>query len=401
MGWLKKIANSITGNSLIGTAAGAIGSLISGHQQQQSQERAAQLQFENWQKTYGIQRRDALADYERNLADQRQLMLDQAGIQKQGLINAGINPANQAGNMTLTAPNISSVNASQGSYNPVNQTATPFSAFAEYLQKMSDPLYKAQYDLVQANIRKTEADASKGKTEYELNEIKIKEASETLKNRIDLVQADLDLKLQELANKKIDASIGEGKVKLQAQELENLKSQFKLLAANITSAEAVAKYADEANRLKVKELEATISNLASQTDINKVQKDILDLDKKFKSMGININSELGQIVGIFAQGKDSQVMQNVLAGFRSMFSELAAQLPDIVGEIAGKATDAAVKAAKEAAKAGYNSAKEHFGQAWNSFVEWGKEHIRKGINKIKPKKYNNKKKRYVLTGRLD
>ena len=105
MGWLKKIANSITGNSLIGAAAGAIGSLISGHQQQQSQERAAQLQFENWQKTYGIQRRDALADYERNLADQRQLMLDQAGIQKQGLINAGINPANQAGNMTLTAPN--------------------------------------------------------------------------------------------------------------------------------------------------------------------------------------------------------------------------------------------------------------------------------------------------------
>lgn len=397
MGWLKNIANSITGNSLIGTAAGAIGSLISGKQQQESQERAAQLQFENWQKTYGIQRRDALADYERNLADQRQLMLDEAGIQKQGLINAGINPANQAGNMTLSAPNISSVNASQGSYNPVSQTATAFNSFADYLQKMSDPLYKAQYDLVQANIRKTTADASKGKSEYELNEIRIQEASETLKNRIDMVQADLDLKLQELANKKIDASIGEGKVKLQAQELDNLKSQFRILAANITSAEAVSKYADETNRLKVKELEATISHLASQTDIDKIQKDILELDKHFKSMGININSELGQIVGIFAQGKGSRIMDQVLSGFRSMFTELASQLPGIIGEVLSGSAGAVV----DVAKSGWNAVTGYAGQAWNSFADWGKENLRKGISRLKPKKYNNKKRRYTLTGHLD
>lgn len=399
MGWLKKIANTITGNSLIGTAAGAIGSLISGHQQQQSQERAAQLQFENWQKTYGIQRRDALADYQRNLADQRQLMLDQAGIQKQGLINAGINPANQAGNMTLTAPNINNVNGSEGSYNPVNQTASPLTSFSDYLSKMTDPLYKAQYDLVQANIRKTETDADKGKTEGEILKNKLEEVTATLKNRIEIVQEELTAKWQENLNKATEGNILKNKEIMQSQEYENMKSQFKLLAANITTAEAVARYADEENKQKVELLKSQIANLNAETDKTKVEKDILEIDKTFKSMGININSELGQIVGIFAQGKDSQIMQNVLIGFRTMFNELASQLPTIISEITASATEAASKAAADffpnLAKAGVKAVKKRYNEAVNKVKDFG-TYVKNVVDKHSPvdKTYEKDVKRY-------
>ena len=334
MGWLKKIANSITGNSLIGTAVGAIGSLVSGHQQQQAQERAAQLQFENWQRTYGIQRKDALADYQRQLNDQRQLMLDQAGIQKQGLINAGMNPANQAGNMTLTVPNIDNTRESSGTYNPVSQTASPMASFADYMSKMTDPLYKAQYDLVQANIDKTRTDADKGKTEGEILKNKLQEVTKTLQDRISLVAQEVTKKWQENMNLATEGNILKNKETMQSQEYENMKQQFKLLAAQTTTAEAVAEYAKEENKQKVELLKAQIANLNTQSDMNKVQKEILEIDKTFKSMGININSELGQLAAIFSKGSDSKLMQNVLSGVRAMFNELASQIPGIISDIA-------------------------------------------------------------------
>ena len=73
------IANDFTSSLSSGLGSAVVGgltSLLSGDSTAKAQERAAQLQFENWNKTYNIQRKDALADYETQKSDQRQLMLD-------------------------------------------------------------------------------------------------------------------------------------------------------------------------------------------------------------------------------------------------------------------------------------------------------------------------------------
>ena len=124
MGFFKDLGNSISkglGSGIAGAAIGGISSLFGASSRAKAEQRAADLQFQNWQKTYNIQRKDALSDYIRNLHDQRELIKDQASLQKLGLEKAGINPANQDGAMSLGGASVQDVLSSDGSYNPVNQ----------------------------------------------------------------------------------------------------------------------------------------------------------------------------------------------------------------------------------------------------------------------------------------
>lgn len=363
MGLFKSIGNALTKgisggvSSLVG---GAIGSLVGGNAQRVAQERAAQLQFENWSKTYNRQRMDALADYERNLKDQRQLMLDQASIQKQGLINAGINPANQAGNMTLTVPSINNVEHADGSYNPVNQTAGPLASFGEYTQRMMDPLYRAQLDLVNAQVDKVKTDADKGKTEGELLKKQLEYASKTLNDRVNLVTQTLNEKFADVLIKGYEGTLKQGEIPIQSKKLEELKSQISLLAEQITSAKAVAKYADQYNKKKVDELTATINNLDADTNVKKVDEQLKKIEKAYKEIGININSELGQIGALILNSNSQPIAKMVLDGVKSMMTELIKGIPDAIGSITSEAVQGVPKLAVKTLKGMWDGAKGNF-----------------------------------------
>ena len=363
MGLFKSIGNALTkgiSGGLTSLVGGAVGSLFSGNAQRKAEERAAQLQFENWSKTYNRQRMDALADYERNLKDQRQLMLDQAGLQKQGLINAGINPANQAGNMTLTAPSINNIEQADGSYNPVNQTAGPLASFADYTQRMMDPLYRAQLDLVNAQVDKVKTDADKGKTEGELLKKQLEFASKTLKDRISLVTQQLNEKFADVLIKGYEGTLKQGEIPLQSKKLEELTSQISLLAEQITSAKAVAKYADETNKAKLAELKATINNLDADTSVKGVEKELKDIEKGYKEIGININSELGQIGALILNSNSQPIAKEVLAGVKKMLVELISGIPDAIADIGASAIRSAPSLVLKPLKQAWEASKGNF-----------------------------------------
>lgn len=368
MGFFKSIGNALTKgitggvSSLVG---GAIGSLVGGNADRKAQERAAQLQFENWSKTYNRQRMDAVADYERNLKDQRQLMLDEASIQKKGLEKAGINPANQAGNMTLTAPSVNNIEQSDGSYNPVNQTAGPMVSFGDYTRRMTDPLYRAQLDLVNAQVDKVKTDADKGKTEGEILKKQLEYASKTLQDRVDLVKQSLEEKFADVLIKGYEGTLKQGETHMQEQQFELLKSQVSLLAEQITSAKAVAKYADDYNRKKVDELTATINNLDADTSVKKVDAELKKIEQAYKTLGININSELGQIAALVMNSNSQPVAKMVLDGVKSLLLELVKGIPDAVGSITSEVVQSVPKVAVSTVKGIWDGAKGSF----SSFIK--------------------------------
>lgn len=374
MGFFKSIGNALTkgiSGGVTSLVGGALGSLIGGNAERKAQERAANLQFENWSKTYNRQRMDALADYERNLKDQRQLMLDQAGLQKQGLINAGINPANQAGNMTLTVPSVNDVAQSDGSYNPVNQTAGPMASFGDYTKRMMDPLYRAQLDLVNAQVDKIKTDADKGKTEKQLLEKELEYASKTLNDRVSLVTQTLNEKFADVLNKGYEGTLKQGEIPLQAKKLEVLNSQISLLAEQITSAKAVAKYADETNKAKLAELKATINNLDADTSIKGVEKELKQIEKGYKEIGININSELGQIGALILNSNYQPLAQMVLGGLKNVFVELVKGIPDAIGSITSETVQAVPKLAVKTIKGMWDGAKGNFSDFIKSMEKAG------------------------------
>lgn len=374
MKFFKSIGNALTkgiSGGLTSLVGGAVGSLFGGATQRHAQERAAQLQFENWSKTYNRQRMDALADYERNLKDQRQFMVDQAGLQKQGLINAGINPANQAGNMTLTVPSINNVEQADGSYNPVNQTAGPLTSFGDYTQRMMDPLYRAQLDLVNAQVDKVQTDADKGKTEGELLKKQLEYASKTLKDRISLVTQQLNEKLLDVAIKGYESDIKQSETHMQEQKFQLLKNQVSLLAEQITSAKAVAKYADEYNAQKVEELKATINNLNADTGVKEVEKELKNIEKAYKAIGININSELGQIGALILNSNSQPIAKMVLTGVKQMLVELISGIPDAIAEIGASAIRTAPSLALKPLKKAWDAAKGNFGDFIRSLEKNG------------------------------
>lgn len=374
MGFFKSIGNALTkgiSGGLTSLVGGAVGSLFGGASQRHAQDRAAQLQFENWSKTYNRQRMDSLADYERNLKDQRQLMLDQAGLQKQGLINAGINPANQAGNMTLTVPSLNNVQQADGSYNPVNQTAGPLASFGDYTQRMMDPLYRAQLDLVNAQVDKVQTDADKGKTEGELLKKQLEYASKTLKDRIELVTQQLNEKLLDIGIKGYESELKQGETHMQEQRFQLLKNQVALLAEQITSAHAVAKYADEYNAQKVEELKATINNLNADTGVKEVEKELKNIEKAYKAIGININSELGQIGALILNSNSQPIAKMVLTGVKQMLVELISGLPDAIADIGYSAIRSAPSLATKGLKKAWDAAKGNFGDFIRSLEKDG------------------------------
>lgn len=374
MSFFKSIGNALTkgiSGGLTNLVGGAVGSLFGGYSERQAQERAAQLQFENWSKTYNRQRMDALADYQRNLKDQRELMIDQAGLQKQGLLNAGINPANQSGNMTLTVPSINNVQQSDGSYNPVNQTAGPMASFGDYTRRMMDPLYRAQLDLVNAQVDKVKTEADKGKTEGELLKKQLEYASKTLKDRIELVTQQLNEKLLDVNIKGYESDLKQGETHMQEQKFQLLKNQVSLLAEQITSAKAVAKYADAYNEKKVEELKATINNLNADTGVKDAEKELKNIEKAYKSIGININSELGQIGALILNSNSQPIAKMVLTGVKQMLVELISGIPDAVADIGSSVIRTAPSLALKPLQKAWEAAKGNFGDFIRSLEKNG------------------------------
>ena len=236
---------------------------------------------------------------------------------------------------------------------------------------MSDPLYRAQLDLVNAQVDKVQTDADKGKTEGELLKKQLEFASKTLKDRIAIVTQQLNEKLLDVGIKGYESEIKQGETHMQEQKFQLLKNQVSLLAEQITSAKAVAKYADEYNAQKVEELKATINNLNADADVKEVEKELKKIEKAYKAIGININSELGQIGALILNSNSQPIAKQVLAGVKQMLVELISGLPDAIADIGYSTIRSAPSLGKKVIKKAWDAAKGNFGDFIRSLEKNG------------------------------
>lgn len=355
MGFFKKLFSSVgdaLGGGLVNTGLGFASSLFGNAAKDAAQARAAQLQFENWQKTYNIQRKDALADYDRNLKDQRQLMIDQAGLQRQGMEAAGLNPAQGQGSISLGGANVNDVRSSDGSYNPVTRDA--MTNFGQYIADAFDPAKQAMIANTIAQTHKLDMETKKGATETELLQYDLKKREATFDEE---VQALRD-QFSSIASKALaDTYLPQKEywaIEQLINEVDITKNKLKLSNIDV-------EYAREMKKAEWNKLQAEVDNLKSSKDLNDANSSLIKVKKGFAELGIDISSHYGSLLGPLMSGKGKEIAESALQTLSGFFG---AVLSNLKGAVFGSSDDGELEDAKE------KYVKEH----QRDFLKW---HIKK------------------------
>lgn len=324
MGFFKKLiktAGDALGAGVVNTGLGMVSSLFGNSAKDKAQERAAQLQFENWQKTYNIQRKDALADYDRNLKDQRQLMIDQAGLQRQGMEAAGLNPAQGQGSISLGGASVNDVRSSDGSYNPVTRDA--MTNFGQYIADAFDPAKQAMIANTIAQTHKLDMETKKGATEIELLQYDLKKREATFAEE---VQALRD-QFSSIASKALADAYLPQKEYYSIQQLitavDITKNELKLSNINV-------KFASKMKRAEYNKLLAEVDNLKSLKNLNDANSSLVNVKKGFAELGIDISSHYGSLLGPLMSGKGKEIAESALQTLSGFFGAMLRNLKSVV-----------------------------------------------------------------------
>lgn len=320
-------AGDALGSGAVNTGLGMVSSLFGNAAKDKAQERAAQLQFENWQKTYNIQRKDALADYDRNLKDQRQLMIDQAGLQRQGMEAAGLNPAQGQGSISLGGANVNDVRSSEGSYNPVTRDA--MTNFGQYIADAFDPAKQAMIANTIAQTHKLDMETRKGATETELLRYDLEKRELTFNEEVQALRN----QFSSIASKALADGYLSQKEYYATEQLKTAvditKNELKLSNINVEWARKMKKA--EWNKLK-----AEVDNLKSLEDLNDANAALVKVKKGFAELGIDISSHYGSLLGPLMSGKGKEIAESALQTLSGFFG---AMLRTLKGAVLGDDTE--------------------------------------------------------------
>lgn len=313
MGFFKKLFNAAgdaLGGGLVNTGLGFASSLFGNAAKDKAQARAAQLQFDNWQKTYNIQRKDALVDYDRNLKDQRQLMIDQAGLQRQGMEAAGLNPAQGQGSISLGGANVGDIRSSEGSYNPVTRDA--MTNFGQYIADAFDPAKQAMIANTIAQTHKLDMETKKGATENELLQYDLKKREATFDEE---VQALRD-QFSSIASKALaDAYLPQKEyfaVQQLITEVDITKNKLKLSNIDV-------EFARQMKKAEYDKLQADIEKLKASKNLDDANAALINVKKGFAEIGIDISSHYGSLLGPLMSGKGKELAQSALQTLSGFF----------------------------------------------------------------------------------
>lgn len=300
--------------AIIQGAAALGSSLISGFSQNATSKSALAKQFENWQKSYDITRKDALSDYKQQLSDQRQLMVDEAALKKTGLEKAGINTANQVGNMSLGASPSADIRQGEGQMFDVPQTSA-FSEFGQTLAKLADPLYLQQFKKMKADTAKVEADIEGKLTDNQQAKLNLDTYEQTQQALI----ATTKEQLEALRNNNALSRQQYDKIQV---DIDTARANYDYLLKQIDRFE---KFTPE----EYKQLEETIRSLQANIRSTDAQTYGTQLDNKLKSMGILPNgSFFGNLLAMSAFGKVGDVVHSFVSGITDGISALISDAKD-------------------------------------------------------------------------
>lgn len=260
MGDLKDLNPFQLGSSLIGGAFGLIGA---------HQDRKFQRQM------YERQKKDAFDMYNIQLSDQKQLATEQAALEKQGLINAGISPA--LSNGSFSPPNsISAMNQPQVSGNGGGSLiADAGSGFAQFA------MAQAQIQLMKSKALEAEKNAGLASTKEADLKAKLDEYNTNIKGlirqqyvaNIEKTQFEADRLRQ--TNPKEAARL-EAEIEAIKAKVRNLDQSTQLLSVNTDTARKMQpkqlKQADLNIRqafMNLKKTAEEINELHSRAELNR------------------------------------------------------------------------------------------------------------------------------------
>ncbi len=220
MGDLNDLNPFQLGSSLIGGAFGLIGA----HEDRNFQR-----------EMYNKQRKDAFDMYNIQLSDQKQLATEQASLEKQGLINAGISPALQNG--SYSPPNsISAMNQPQVSGNGggslIAEAGRGFTDFA---------MSQAQIQLMKAQALEAEKKAGLTSTQDAELKAKLEEYNTNIKGLIrqqyvaNIDKTNLEADRLRQTNPKEAARL-DGEIEALKAKVRNLDQSTQLLSVNTDTA---------------------------------------------------------------------------------------------------------------------------------------------------------------------
>lgn len=248
--------------------------------------------FRNWQKTYNIQRQDALADR----AYQENLLRHSAEIDKHSKQMAGINPVLGLGNGNLpiaSAP----IAQSNGTMLPNSNPLASFSDFGNLFAQSS--LLDSQKENLDSASAKNRADASKTATDAE----QAKEALDVYRKTKTSLIAQADAVLQQMLADK----------KLKLEQVENIRRGYKVLDANTDNIMAQTDRLKKLTPLEQSQLLQKINNLKAATNKTQLEAAAVGYENVLRRLGIVPGNDIwSNLLGSAMMGQTGEVISRFI-----------------------------------------------------------------------------------------
>lgn len=339
--------------SILGTAIGAGTSLIGGilgkNSASSQAKQQAKLAYEYWQKQYATQRKDALADYERQRKDYLEDISQSAIRQKNALKAAGLNPAMMNESGFSPAAQNASVNEVSPSGIPVADTTSQ--AYEQWNGALRGASEVANLALINSQKRKNDADAKKSETESDKLRAEFenwRDNQKDLQNNIMLQQwyqsIENVVKTREESAKTAEEQLT---IKKQREEIskhiEQMQASINAITFDVSRQKALLpneirkQSAEIAKLLSAAALDrASASESSARTFLTNVQ-------SHFAKMGIGIgNNFIDSALALFASGNGKELLDGVAQGLKDLYTTIAPS-PYESGKQFGKGASESIK----------------------------------------------------------
>lgn len=315
---LGDIAKGVTSVGSIITGGKAIGGLLGANDDTKKQ---VKMQKELMDYQNQINRSNSLLDYER----QRQLTIDNASLQKQGLRQAGQSTSLGDGSIA-SAANVGGTSPVSPP-SPLPTQSTIDSQYAQMMsQSMDTSLKAAQIENLNAQTAKTKTEAERARFEFDnyrknqvdnLNKLLLNQWRQSYYKTL-VEEQDTTKKLKESDFWNSD----DGKRIEQAEQAK--------LDTLITSANQIKFDYEQAKKFKPKEfelLEKQIDKLVQDIAYEKSNTEHQDIINKFNRLGIGITSDfVGSIASLLTSGHGKELAQTAVSTIADFLKGLVGQV---------------------------------------------------------------------------
>ena len=315
---LEKLSKGVTSIGSIVTGGKAIAGLFGSNDDTKKQ---VKMQKELMDYQNQINRSNSLLDYQR----QRQLTIDNAALQKQGLRQAGQSTSLGDGS-TASAANVGGTSP----VSPPSPLPTQASIDAQYAQMMSQSmdtsLKAAQIANLNAQTAKTKTEADRARFEFDnYRKNQVDNLNKLLLNQWRQSYYKTLVDEQDTKKKLKEADFWNSEDGKRIEQVEQAK-----LDSLVTNANQIQFDFEQAKKFKPKEfelLERQIDKLVQDIAYEKSNTEHQDIINKFNRLGIGITSDfVGSIASLLTSGHGKELAQSAVSTIADFLKGLVGQV---------------------------------------------------------------------------